>query len=459
MPSLEAYEDLVKDLAAQNKIPAIFFVFSKRNSKKILAHLSKNGDNLNSKAEQKQIDEIIKRYEQEGKYLGESINYGALYRGYAIHNAGLLPAQKELVEELFNKKLIKVVIATETLSAGINMPARTTVITSDRTPVGELNANKFHQMAGRAGRRGIDTHGYCISMAVNDAQARHFEKLIESPPDDLKSAFRPEFSFVAGYYAACKNDELINELLEKSFYAYDNNPQIKSKKSKEMKGIFSTRRLLLRKKNFLTSSHKLTTKGELLTKLNGYEQIPIINAIYDKKFAGLDAVELAAAVAAMANLQMKFEKSFGKTQSKDEPQKGKYFHSNKYLARFVNAFEADLKSFNSEMSKIDFEYKQTELNTEAIEHLYEWAKLNSQNDDSVENWRTLYYEEAGKSIKNEGSVFREITITADLLKQMKLIAKTGMELADNDNDYRYYETLSYNIDQALYLICRTPVEI
>ena len=111
------------------------------------------------------------------------------------------------------------------------------------------------------------------------------------------------------------------------------------------------------------------------------------------------------------------------------------------------------------MSKIDFEYKQTELNTEAIEHLYEWAKLNSQNDDSVENWRTLYYEEAGKSIKNEGSVFREITITADLLKQMKLIAKTGMELADNDNDYRYYETLSYNIDQALYLICRTPVEI
>lgn len=455
MPSLEAYEDLVKDLAAQDKIPAIFFVFSKRNSKKILAHLSKNGDNLNSKAEQKQIDEIIKRYEQEGKYLGESMNYSALYRGYAIHNAGLLPAQKELIEELFNKKLIKVVIATETLSAGINMPARTTVITSDRTPVGELNANKFHQMAGRAGRRGIDTQGYCISMAVNDAQARHFEKLIESPPDDLKSAFRPEFSFVAGYYAACKNDELINELLEKSFYAYDNNPQIKSKKSKEMKGIFSTRRLLLRKKNFLTSAHKLTTKGELLTKLNGYEQIPIINAIYDKKFAGLDAVELAAAVAAMANLQMKFEKSF----AKDEQPKGKYFHPNKCLASFVNDFESELKSFNSDMSKIDFEYKQTELNSEAIEHLYEWAKLNSQNDDSVDNWRQLYYEEAGKSIKNEGSVFREITITADLLKQMKLIAKTGMELADNDNDYRYYETLSYNIDQALYLICRTPVEI
>ena len=91
------------------------------------------------------------------------------------------------------------------------MPARTTVITSDRTPTGELTPNKFHQMAGRAGRRGIDTQGYCITMTVSKKQADNFERLIESPPNDLESAFRPDFSFVAGYYATCKDDEIINE--------------------------------------------------------------------------------------------------------------------------------------------------------------------------------------------------------------------------------------------------------
>lgn len=281
-PSMPSYQNMVRKLRNEDKLPAIFFVFSKRNSNQILTYLSKYGEKLNSEEEKQEIAKIVEDYKNSGKYLGESLNYEALNRGYAIHNAGLLPAQKELIEELFNKKLVKVVIATETLSAGINMPARTTVITSDRTPTGELNANKFHQMAGRAGRRGIDTKGYCLTMSVTKKQAENFEKLVNSPPNDLESAFRPDYSFVAGYYATCKDDTVINELLEKSFYAYDNNPQIKAKKSQEMKKIFSNRRLTLRKMDFIKSDHTLTPKGELLAKLNGYEQIPIINAIYEK---------------------------------------------------------------------------------------------------------------------------------------------------------------------------------
>ena len=454
-PSLESYENLVSELKMQDKIPAIFFVFSKRNSKKILSHLSKYGERLNSPKEHKQINEIINSYQKAGKYLGESLDYTALYRGYAIHNAGLLPAQKELIEELFNKKLIKIVIATETLSAGINMPARTTVITSDKTPVGELTPNKFHQMAGRAGRRGIDTHGYCISLATTRAQAANFERLINSPPNDLESTFKPEFSFVANYYATCKNDELINELLEKSFYAYDTNQQIKMKKSKEMKNIFSSRRLLLRKNNFITSNHKLTLKGELLKNLNGYEQIPIINAIAEKKFADMDAIELAAAVGTMANLRPKRDGSFGKSDDRD----GRYYHPSKILGRFVSDFDKDLKKFNAEIYQQDPEYRQAEIDSNATEHLFEWAKSNWQNENSVENWQSLYYEEVGKSIKNEGEVFKEITATADLLKQMEHIAKTGFDLSTTDEDKRYYENLMHNIDAALYLICRTPIEI
>jgi len=451
-PNLGNYENLVTLLKMEEKLPAIFFVFSKRMSKNILSHLSRYADRLNTKEEQNEINRIIKSYKDAGKYLGESLDYTALYRGYAIHNAGLLPAQKELIEELFNKKLVKVVIATETLSAGINMPARTTVITSDRTPTGELTPNKFHQMAGRAGRRGIDKQGHCIALATNKKQHENFERLISSPPNDLRSAFKPEFSFVAGYYSTCKNDELINELLEKSFYAYDSNPSIKLKKTKEMKDIFSSRRLLLRKKDFITSKHQLTPKGQLLTKLNGYEQIPIINAIYDKQFANMDVITLVGAVSAMANLQQKYD-------NVAEPKRSKFYHPDKKLARFVNEFATDVKKFNSEIFQYDRDYKQTELNQNAVEHLYNWAKLNWENDNSVDNWRALYFEEVGKSIKNEGSVFKEVVATADLLKQMQGIAKLGLEISTEEADKNYYEGLVHNIEQALYLICRTPVEI
>ena len=64
-----------------------------------------------------EIAEIIERYEKDGKYLGESLNYNALNKGYAIHNAGLLPAQKELIEELFNKKLVKELSSLKNLEA------------------------------------------------------------------------------------------------------------------------------------------------------------------------------------------------------------------------------------------------------------------------------------------------------------------------------------------------------
>lgn len=456
VPNLQSYQRMMTKLKNEDKLPAIFFVFSKRGSGAILHHLTKFGDRLNTPEEQKEILDIIKSYKQNGKYLGESLDEKALLKGYAIHNAGLLPAQKELIEELFNKKLVKAVIATETLSAGINMPARTTVISSVRTPSGELNPNKFHQMAGRAGRRGIDDAGYCISMAVTKEQAEKFDELIHSEPNDLESAFKPDFSFVAGYYETVQDDELIKELMDKSFYAYDNNPQVRTKKSEDMMKIFSTRRQIMRKMDFMKSNHKLTPKGELLSKLNGYEQLPIINAIYDKKLANMTPVELAAAVGTMANIQPKYESPFAK---KEQSQIAAFDHKDDVIVDFVEDFNKGLKKFNYDIVQYDPEYKQVQLDTKATKHIYEWADLNSKNKDSVENWKKLYHGDLSNTIKNEGSVFKEITMTADLLKQMKLIAKTGMEISDDKKDFQYYNQLSHNIDDALELICRVPVEI
>lgn len=456
VPNLQSYQKVVSKLKNEDKIPAIFFVFSKRGSNAILHHLTRFGEKLNTEEEQKEILNIIKSYKDNGKYLGESLNEKALLKGYAIHNAGLLPAQKELIEELFNKKLVKVVIATETLSAGINMPARTTVISSTRTPAGELNPNKFHQMAGRAGRRGIDDVGYCISMSVTKEQAEKFDELIHSEPNDLESAFRPDYSFVAGYYETVQNDDLIKELFDKSFYAYDDNPQIRNKKSGDMMKIFSNRRQIMRKMGFMKSDHTLTPKGQLLSKLNGYEQLPIINAIYNKKLSYMTSEELAVAAATMANIRPKYENPYAKGSSQDSVNEN---FGNEIAGYFINEFNNDLKSYNYNMANQDPEFKPVEIDKKAIKHISEWAQLNFQSKDSVENWKTLYLGNINGTTVNEGSVFKEITMTADLLKQMKLIAKTGMEISDDKYDFQYYNQLSHKIDEALELICRNPIEV
>ena len=106
-----------------------------------------------------------------------------LERGVAAHHAGLLPAFKEVVEELFQKKLVKVVFATETLALGINMPARTVVLEKLEKFNGEarvpITPGEYTQLTGRAGRRGIDVEGHASSSGSTASTRRRSPR---SPP-------------------------------------------------------------------------------------------------------------------------------------------------------------------------------------------------------------------------------------------------------------------------------------
>ena len=463
VPQNEDYQRMVTMLKKNDRLPAIFFVFNKKGSKAILEHLAKFGEKLNSDSEVEQIKETIERYKSEGKYLGETLNMKALYKGYAIHNAGLLPTQKELIEELFQRKLVKVAIATETLSAGINMPARTTVIssymkpTSDPDAVGgrrELTPNEFHQMAGRAGRRGIDKIGYCYTMSMDSNQKAEFDFLISSEPNELKSAFNPDYSFVAGYYDSCKTDDFIKEIADKSFYTYDRNGDISAKKSKEFLKNFGTKRKVLRKFDYLDSAHNLSTKGKLLAKLNGYEQIPVIEAVVTQKFGGMSPVELAAAVGTMANIQIKYKPKNSVGDIKEKPQ---FSHPNDVIDYFVTKQENFLKKYNADIAKIDEDFREVEIDTRATNHIYDWAALNNENPDSTGNWAKLIENSKANPIRDEGTLFKEITMTADLLKQIMEISEEGLYLAENKLEARYYSELKETAKEAVKLIAREPV--
>ncbi len=458
-PAKHSYSFMVSKLKEEDKLPAIFFVFSKKEGKAILRHLTDYGEKLTTDKETRQIERTIREFKDRGKYLGESIDYKALKNGYAIHNAGMLPEQKELVEELFQKKLIKVVISTETLSAGINMPARSTVISNLRkpteTPDGDdhkryINPNEFHQMAGRAGRRGIDTKGYCYSMATNKSQRGKFDLLIKVPSNDIKSHFNLDYSFVATAGDAYRNKDSkkLSEIFSRSLYAYDENPDIKAKKTKEMVSEFKTKEQILKDYKYLTNDNRLTTKGELLTQLNGYEQIPIIDSITSGELFGLDPIQLAGYVAGLANLEH--------TPQTDIPNKKEenFFIKDGMIDDLVYDFDSKVYEYNNDIYLPQGQV--LKQNKNAITHVYEWADLNSENDDSTQNWKELYSGDMKKTIRDEGTLFREIMMTVDLLKQMDEIAQYGAQLSEKEKDKKYYNYLSDTIKASIELINREP---
>jgi superfamily II RNA helicase len=195
---LPSPDSLVEELARHDMLPAIYFVFSRKGCDS--AMLSAARLSLLSEEETDEVEAFVERYAEEYPSVAGHPHLPFLFKGLAVHHAGMLPTWKVLVERLFQRGLVKAVFATETLAAGINMPARTTVLSSitKRGDTGHrsLTASEFLQMSGRAGRRGMDRLGHVVVVAspyqtVGDAQA-----LATAPPDPLGSHFTPTYSMV-----------------------------------------------------------------------------------------------------------------------------------------------------------------------------------------------------------------------------------------------------------------------
>lgn len=210
--------NVVKDLADNYMLPAIYFTFSRKKCDEQMEKCASLG--LVSKQEQREIREFIDNFIAENPHLYGNKHIEYLMQGVASHHAGLLPAWKNLVEKLFQKGLIKVVFATETLAAGINMPARSTVIgsVSKRTDTGHrmLTASEFLQMSGRAGRRGMDEIGYVTVVGTQFQSPEEVADLVLSPANPLESRFSPSYSMVLNLLQRFSVDEA-KELIMKSF--------------------------------------------------------------------------------------------------------------------------------------------------------------------------------------------------------------------------------------------------
>ncbi len=217
------------DLIAQIKdeyLPCLFFTFSRRKAEMNALELGDHYDFL-TPGEKDQVNTIVSqvaaRYPQISSDRWTSLRRLVL-RGIGYHHAGMLPALKDVVEELFTHRLISVLYCTETFAVGLNFPCRSVCFDSstkwDGVSFRAITNREYFQMAGRAGRRGIDTQGFVFTLLdINYFDPQELPSMKESQIEPLQSQFTLTYNSILNLI---KNydDSQIYLLLGKNFATY-----------------------------------------------------------------------------------------------------------------------------------------------------------------------------------------------------------------------------------------------
>ncbi len=220
-----SHADLILDIK-DDYLPCLFFTFSRRKCEVNALELGEVADFLS--AEQKaQAEAIIT--EVEGRYPRiTSGRWNSLYRlllkGIGYHHAGMLPALKDIVEELFTHRLLPVLYCTETFAVGLNFPCKTVCFEAstkwDGTSFRTISNREYFQMAGRAGRRGIDDIGYAFTLVnLNYFDPTEFPTMKEADIEPLQSQFSLTYNSILNLIHNYEEAD-IHRILGQNFATY-----------------------------------------------------------------------------------------------------------------------------------------------------------------------------------------------------------------------------------------------
>ncbi|MFW5746672.1 MAG: DEAD/DEAH box helicase [Nanoarchaeota archaeon] len=293
------HRDLIRELRANDWLPCIFFVFSRVGTLERAKECARKFD-LTSKSEKSRII----------NYFNEAINpqirsmqstqqlKRLLIRGVGVHNAGMLPNLKDIVEHLFAEGLLRVLYATETFAVGINMPARTVCFASLEKYDGQsfryLHSKEYFQLAGRAGRRGIDTVGRAISMITRiKLDIKAVKKLMDKDIEPMESQFKLSYNTVLNLMKNYDEDSR-HAVLESNFGYF---VRKQSEQQARIMTSFANYRRRLEKLDFLQGD-QLTWKGEFATHIYAHE-IGLSQFVFKHMWNNMTDEQLALVLTAM----------------------------------------------------------------------------------------------------------------------------------------------------------------
>ena len=397
-PDTAAYGDILRVLRKFHLLPAIFFLKSRADCDRAVAMCKQH--TLNDPRRKQQISQTITEFSAQCPHI---LNHRQLWhlKTHAVgsHHSGQLPVWKLMLEQLMTAGSLDAVFATSTVSAGVNFPARSVVFfNSDRfngTQFMPLTATEFHQMTGRAGRRGMDNIGFALVVPDRFMDIRRVAKLIDAPASDVISQIRINFSMVLNLLLSHKPGEIEN-LLDKSFATYlIKNSQVSSPFNRIPKNLwqdFLHHVDFLKDTGFVASSGELTEDGKWASQLRVDHPLLIAECFRQKLIPVTQPGLLAAIIASFVNERESEDKIAVKIMPKQ-------------LRKSFSKMAKGLRPFSEQMTKSGFEIRPLYMRPAAA--VFAWVQGGS--------WETVQQ----IAEIEEGDLSMLILRTADNLRHIR----------------------------------------
>jgi len=274
-------------------LPALYFAFSRRDCERLCEREARR--DLLGKQDRRellrQFDELARLYEIDRKPGTERLRRFAA-NGVLYHHAGLLPIHKEIVERLFTTGLIRLLFTTETFALGVNMPARCVIFDNlrkfDGFDVNYMKTREYLQMAGRAGRQGIDEEGLVLSrIRLEESNYAALQRITEGECEPVMSRFNLSYATLLNLFLRLGND--VYTAFDRSFAHYQQSKKQRQELSPRNR-IISRRMRVLRHRGYLEDA-VATPRGEMARKVNGYE-IQVTEFYFEGIFDRVSVLEL-----------------------------------------------------------------------------------------------------------------------------------------------------------------------
>ena len=424
---LPPFDQVLNVLRKYQLLPALFFLKSRADCDRAL-ELCRAGLQIGPDRKASLIDRIEPYSYQSHHIFSHRQRWYLENLAIGSHHAGQLPAWKLILEQLMSEGLLDAVFATSTVAAGVNFPARTVVfLNSDRFNGSEflpLDATEFHQMTGRAGRRGMDNIGFALLLPNKFMDVRLMARLLRSTAADVSSQIRINFSMVLNLLLS-HNPDQIKDLLQRSFAAYLIRKAAKKKSRKgrqqSMWKDFLRHLHFLQETGFVTAEGELTADGKWTSQLRVDQPLLIAESFRLGILPGSDPRLMAAIISAFVNER--------ETDTKI-PKK-------KLPKRPLNAFYRvvkGLRPFAWQMMEQGFEARPLFL--KPVMAIYAWA--------SGESWEKV----SSLAEMEEGDLVMLILRTADNLRhirRLKQVFPDAAETAGRSIDLILKEPVIYEI--------------